>query len=437
MTVLARITLEDERRTRCARNPDAGGVGASYPTSPVSGSSHGLALDDSETCRLPPAVPDLSCVGDFDLIIVGAGPAGSNAASAALSAGLRVVQIDSARFPRVKPCAGGVTPKAARALGYALAPSVCRSFNAIEFNLWGRRRNRFTHPGIVLQTICRPEFDNRLVQENLARRNFTFMEGRRVSGVEYDGRFIVRTDAGNVTGAQLIGADGAYSVVNRTFRIGVPRAVATAVEINIPRSGRETPSDAVPCLDYGAVGQGYGWVFPKDDHWSVGLYTLSPRTPHIRQQLAAYIRAKGLPGSDCLNGMEAFRVPVGGFRLRPPACPAYVVGDAGGFADALTGEGIYSALESGRLAGEVAAEVAYGRSRHYAYYRRLWRTVLCDTAISYFLARPFYRDVDRGIAVLESPLVWRPLIEGAAQGATYGECVLKSAVYLGRSWGRP
>ena len=76
----------------------------------------------ARTCRLPPAVPDLSCVGDFDLIIVGAGPAGSNAASAALAAGLRVVQIDSARFPRVKPCAGGVTPKAARALGYCPRP---------------------------------------------------------------------------------------------------------------------------------------------------------------------------------------------------------------------------------------------------------------------------------------------------------------------------
>ena len=114
----------------------------------------------------------------------------------------------------------------------------------------------------------------------------------------------------------------------------------------------------------------------------------------------------------------------------------YVVGDAGGFADALTGEGIYYALESGRLAGEVAADVAHGRCRHAAYYRRLWRTVLCDTAISYALAKPFFRDVDRGIAVLESPFVWRPLVEGAAQGATLGGSVLKSAGYLVRSWAR-
>ena len=368
-------------------------------------------------------------MNDFDLIIVGAGPGGSNAASVALDAGLRVIQIDAARFPRVKPCAGGITLKAAGALRYSLEPSVCRTFNAIEFNFWNTRRNRFTHPGPVLHTICRPEFDNRLVKENLSRPGFTFVDGRRVTSVEYDRRFVVRTEAGTVTGAQLIGADGAHSIVNRAFRIAAPRALATAVEINIPHPRARMPPDAVPCLDYGAIPQGYGWVFPKDDHWSVGLYTLSRRTPDIRERLMAYIRSKDLPAIDRLEGMEAFRVPVGGFRLRAPACPAYVVGDAGGFADALTGEGIYYALESGRLAAEAALDVAGGRDSHHAYYRRLWSSVLGDTALSYFLARAFYRDVDRGMAILESPLVWRPLVEGAARGATLSESLLKSAAH--------
>jgi geranylgeranyl reductase family protein len=388
-------------------------------------------------CRIPRVDADLLGVAHFDLIIVGAGPAGSNAASVALDAGLRVAQLDAAAFPRVKPCAGGVTLKAVGALRSPLDASACQSFREIEFNLWGRRRNRFAHPLVLLRTVCRPDFDNRLVQTNLLRRNFTFMDRHRVLDVAYDGHFVVRTSAGSVTGRQLIGADGAYSAVNRLFKIAAPRALATAVEINIPRTGRETLQNGVPALDFGAVPQGYGWVFPKRDHWSVGLYTLSRRTPNIREALTGYLRAKGLLSGDRLPaGMEAFRIPFGGFRLRPPACPVYVTGDAGGFADALTGEGIYAALESGRLAGEVAVDVACGRGGHQAYYRRLWRTVLGDTALSYVVAKQFYRDLDRGMTWLEHPLAWRALIEGTARGATFAESISKSAGFVVRSWAR-
>ena len=314
----------------------------------------------------------------------------------------------------MKPCAGGVTAKAAAALVHGLDPLSSLRFNAIEFNIWRRRTNRFGHAGPVLHTVCRPEFDNDLVRRNLAHDRFRFMDGCRALRVEYDGRFRVTTTKGDLVARQLVGADGAYSVVNRTFRVASPRALATAIEVNLPRGVGDA---AVPCLDYGAIDQGYGWVFPKPDHLSVGLYTVSPRTRHIRAQFLAYLRSKGLAVvDDLLPQLEGFRVPIGGFRLRVPAYPVYVVGDAGGFADALTGEGIYSALESGRLAGEAAVDVACGRNTHRAYYRRLWRSVLSDTALSYFSAQHFYKDLDRGFRVLENPLVWRPLVEGAAAG---------------------
>ena len=152
------------------------------------------------------------------------------------------------------------------------------------------------------------------------------------------------------------------------------------------------------------------------------------------QQFVAYLRSKRLAvGDPSLPDLEAFRVPVGGFRLRIPSCPVYVVGDAGGFADALTGEGIYSALESGRLAGEAAVGVARRGGTHRAYYRRLWRSVLCDTALTFFAARHFFKDIDRGVRLLEQPFVWRTLIEGAARGATLSESALKSGSLLLRS----
>jgi geranylgeranyl reductase family protein len=373
---------------------------------------------------------------DFDLVIVGAGPGGSNAAAVALAAGLRVVQLDAARFPRVKPCAGGVTLKAARALEFPLQPSIRASFSAVEFNLWRRRSTRFVHSGQMLHFVCRPDFDSRLVELNLARPDFTFLDGRRVKTITFGGgRFSVTAEDGTiVTGRQLIGADGAHSVVNRTFGVVSPRRVATAIEVNIRRDAVDRAPDDVPSFDYGAIEEGYGWVFPKDDHWSIGLYTLSLRTRDIRAKLLTYIASKGCrPKGAPLAGLEAARLPVGGFRLRVPECPVYVVGDAGGFADALTGEGIYAALESGRLAARTAIGVASGSVSHRRYYRRLWRSVLSDTAASFVFAQHFYRDLDRGIRALQHPLIWRPLVEGFGSGATLSGCLLKGALYLPRS----
>jgi flavin-dependent dehydrogenase len=283
--------------------------------------------------------------------------------------------------------------------------------------------------------VCRPEFDNQLVRQNLAHANFTFIDGCRVRDITYDRRFQVRTDRAVLTGSQVIGADGAHSIVNRLFRISVPRRVATAIEVNIEGSGPS--SEDVPCFDYGAIERGYGWVFPKDDHCSVGLYTLSSKIRNIRAQLLAYIASKRLqPRGNPLADLEAARLPVGGFRLQVPPCPVYVVGDAGGFADALTGEGIYSALESGRLAAEIAVDVAGGRGDHRAYYRRLWRPVLSDTTATFLAAREFYRNVDRGIRILQSPLVWRPLVQGGAAAATFCGSFLKAGLYLPSSLAR-
>jgi geranylgeranyl reductase family protein len=374
-------------------------------------------------------------VDDVDLIVIGAGPGGSNAAAVALSGGLTVLQLDAARFPRVKPCAGGVTMKARAALRLAIEPSAQRSFHAIEFNVWGHPPNRLEHHNPLLTMVCRPEFDNQLVQQNRRRAAFTLRDGVRATRVEYvDRRFRVETDHGPLFAPQLVAADGAYSVVNRTFRISRPRAMATAIEANIPVGRASATVDQVPCLDYGAVTRGYGWVFPKHDHASVGLYTLAPRVSGLRELLAGYIRAKGFaPPAASRARFEAYRIPVGGFRLRVPRCPVYLVGDAGGFADAMTGEGIYHALESGRIAGEVAVAVARGLGSPRQYYRRLWKPVLRDTALTYACAIPLFRHIERTIGLLEHPLVSRPLIHGASAAATFGDCVLKGGIYLVRS----
>ena len=370
----------------------------------------------------------------FDLIVVGAGSGGSNAAAAAIERGLSVAQIDAQRFPRVKPCAGGITIKAANALHGQFAGPIRRRCAAVEVSSWGRPAHRFDHCSEMMMMVARPEFDNALVRQNQAKSGFTFFDGEPVTGIRFsDASFHVTTSKRRLTARQLIGADGAYSVVNKWFKISRPRAVV-AIEINLPASTASPTSAAVPCFDFGVLPKGYGWVFPKDDHFSVGLYTFERGLKDLRRRLLAYARAKGFHvGSERSLHFEAHQLPVGGHRLTVPAVPVYLVGDAGGFADALTGEGIYHALESGRLAGRVAADVAQGTASHTRYYDDLWLTVLSDTYISYQLATLFYRNPQRAIGILDYPLVWRPFVLGYAEGATVRRILTHSGQYLVRS----
>ena len=371
----------------------------------------------------------------FDVIVVGAGPGGSNAAAVSLERGLSVAQIDARLFPRVKPCAGGVTMKAANALHRRLATTVRSRFSAIEFSVWGGGANRFHHRSHMMLTVVRPEFDNQLVRQNQTQSGFTFFDGEPVTDIQFsDSTFRVTTPARQLTAPQLIGADGAYSTVNRTFNISKPLAVASAIEINLPTSIASLTLAAVPCLDFGVLPQGYGWVFPKDDHFSVGLYTFERGVKDLRRRLIEYALAKGFRVSpESPPRFEAYQCPLGGYRLVVPDAPVYLVGDAGGFGDALTGEGIYHALESGRLAGRVAADVAHGAAGHRRYYDDLWLTVLSDTLLTYHLARQFYRNPQRGIRILENPLVWRPYVLGYAEGATVRTILTHAGAYLARS----
>ena len=295
-------------------------------------------------------------------------------------------------------------------------------FAEVEVNVWQRSHNRFSHPPApLLRTVVRSQFDDYLVSQNLKSRGFQFFDDERVVDIEYDGRFRVQTAKQTLFTRQLVGADGAYSIVNRVFSIGRPRGYAVAVEVTLRRDRATLPVETPPSFDIGAVDRGYGWVFPKDDHWNVGLYTLG-KSKTLRQQLRAYIAAKGFQvKTDPLATLEAHRFPYGGYRVSIPKAPVYLVGDAGGFGDALTGEGIYHGLESGRIAGETAYDYLAGKLGYHTYYRRLRRSVLADTFVTYQAAKAFYRNLDRAAALVENPLVWRPMIRGYATGVTLTE----------------
>src|SRR5438132_1007027 len=143
----------------------------------------------------------------FDVIVIGAGPGGSNAAAVALKHGLSVAQVERYTFPRVKPCAGAVTIKSCNALQIDLLPALRGEFREIEFNSWHKRSNRFIERlSPMLRMVFRPQFDNWLVAENRKHPQFRFFDGEPVRDITYDGLFHAVTPTQTLHGRHLVGA---------------------------------------------------------------------------------------------------------------------------------------------------------------------------------------------------------------------------------------
>jgi geranylgeranyl reductase family protein len=363
---------------------------------------------------------------DPDLIVVGAGPAGSRAVAAALAGGLRVTQFDAAPFPRTKPCAGGLTPRALAALPRAEVAGLTGEYHEFAFNAWRGARTVYSCRARLLAMVSRPELDRRLVEENRAHPGLTFRPAESVRSVDWTGgRFVVRTARRTVRARQLVGADGANGVVGRTLGGVRPRGRAVALEVVV---GREEllgePDLAHPVFDFGALERGYGWVFPKQGEVCIGLYSLARGHRDLPGRLDAYARARGLaPRSGSWPVFEAHTIPVGGHGAPRPSGPLYMVGDAAALADALTGEGIYHALESGRIAGETAVLVARGEAGPERFAIELERRVVRDTRWSWRIAGPFYRHPEWALRGLARSPLWRALVQGTGEGATFSECL--------------
>jgi geranylgeranyl reductase family protein len=290
---------------------------------------------------------------DYDVVVVGAGPAGSCAAFELASRGARVALVEKAAMPRFKACGGGVTRRAAALLPFDISEVVDRQCFSAHLTL----RDAGLHFSVtrgypLISMTMRDKFDHLLFLKAHSAGADT-LDGCSVYNVVCNGeRVEVSTDRGTLTSRFVIAADGARSYVAQCGGWAGKMPVIPLVDWEIPVTDKVLDSFAGGArFEFGPVPAGYAWIFPKKAHLSVGLGTYKRHVTDLRKKLQAFLNASGIVSVNGIRRHGHF-IPV---HPRPDGFVRkriVLVGDAAGFVDPVTGEGIRYAIESGQAAAQ-------------------------------------------------------------------------------------
>ena len=297
----------------------------------------------------------------YDVIVAGGGPSGSTAARLLAKRGAKVLLLDKQKFPRDKPCGGGVTIRAASVQDIDLTPVIERTIHGARFSLrLGPDFERKDSRPLTYMTQ-RSRLDTYLV-ELAAEAGADLHDGDGVREIEANGVATVRTDRDVYTSRVLIGADGANGLTGRALGLRQEYEEAVALEGLVPFTP-DVPEEwrDVFALDLGGLAGGYGWVFPKADHLNIGVGCWKYASFTLRPKLAALARRYGFDESR-LENLRGHHLPVRISGSPIARGPVALTGDAAGLVDPLSGEGIHMAFASGRLAAEHAGLVLSGEA---------------------------------------------------------------------------
>ncbi|QRY48064.1 geranylgeranyl reductase family protein [Mycolicibacterium boenickei] len=318
-----------------------------------------------------------------DVVVVGAGPAGSAAAAWAARAGRDVQVVDAAQFPRDKSCGDGLTPRAVAELErLGMGPWLDTRIRHHGLRMSGFGADvevRWPGPSFPStgSAVPRTELDDR-IRSVAADDGAKMRLGAKVVGVEYDSRGRVESvqlDDGATIGCNhLIVADGARStlgrVLGRTWHKETVYGTAIRGYIATPRANEPWITSHLELRSpEGQVLPGYGWIFPLGNgEVNIGVGALAtakrPANAALRPLLSYYTQLRreewGFSGEP--RAALSALLPMGG-AVSGVAGPNWMlVGDAAACINPLNGEGIDYGLETGRLAAELLGSCDYSHA---------------------------------------------------------------------------
>jgi geranylgeranyl reductase family protein len=353
----------------------------------------------------------------WDVAVIGAGPAGLAAASAAAATGARTVVLERAEHPRYKTCGGGLIGASLAAVDGQIDVPARDQIRSATFTLRGGREFTREEKEPLLAMVLREEFDQALLHRAVGQ-GAVLRQRAPVRAIEAAGDCASArlADGSNVTAQVIVGADGSSGVSAR--HVGVQfEQVDLGLELELavpPPVAREWAGRVL--LDWGKIPASYGWVFPKRDRLTVGVIAARGNGDATRDYLREFTSRLRMGSFEVVRDSgHLTRCRTDRSSLRRG--PVIVAGDAAGLLDPWTREGISFALRSGALAGEFAAKAAMSDHDQDAgssldeYVAAVARALVPDMRAGRVLLSAFTRHTGTFHAGLATPKGWRAFVK--------------------------
>jgi geranylgeranyl reductase family protein len=327
----------------------------------------------------------------WDVIVIGAGPAGAMAAYELAKAGLRVAILEKERLPRYKTCGGGLVFRGRELLPISVQSAVEKEFDSLAV-YFDNQNQPFTAQRNfpILSMVMRDQFDQLLVQEAV-KEGAVLLEGQCLHYLDVESEIKVHTQDDVFTTRYVVAADGVLGPTAKLAGWKETRKLIPALEYEVgvePAVFERLAKEAR--FDIDAIPQGYGWCFPKANHLSIGVGLFAPKKIQLRDFYKAYLNKLGIE-STTFEEAHGFQIPVGARTDGFTRNRVFLTGDAAGFADPLTAEGLANSIHSGILAGQsIASHFNQEEEAAKAYLAALEQRILPELRFSASLSAFFY-----------------------------------------------
>ncbi|MDG2275152.1 MAG: geranylgeranyl reductase family protein [Flavobacteriaceae bacterium] len=331
----------------------------------------------------------------FDVAIIGSGPAGASAAFELAKNGISTAIIEKETLPRYKTCGGGFAYRGRRKMPFDVSSVVEKEFFRVDafFQKMGVHVvSERKEP--IISMVMRDDFDNFLV-EKAKEKGITLLENHKLKNITFEDEITLHTSQGDVKTKFVIAADGVLSTTakltgwDEDTRLLIP---ALEYEVEVTPEDFERLSKSVR-LDFDAIPMGYGWCFPKKNHLSIGLASFRRVKVDFKKLYREYMENTLGITEVVSEQMHGFQIPV---TPRTDECVrkgVFLVGDAAGFADPLTAEGISNAIFSGIMAAESIIESKLDKKlAEETYNSKLNKTLIPELKTGVHLSKLFYEN---------------------------------------------